>query len=250
MREGGVGRVRVGATGVRRAAFGRVRAHLGRGRRGLGVQDGASTTTPVAEVREEGVDGEGVVVGPAPRESPAGTASAAAVLGGRRPTFAQWPLRSGLWCPLLPARIGEVTHHLPSSAAKVHRSPADTPGAQDQGLGQHREGVLGGSEGEPVRERCSPARLRLRGHNELLAAPTCAAPTQAAQLGRHGSVNSPPMSWEKKRSAWRTRWEASSEEAIVSLEGVDLAENEEGAPVSVTFRLGLHVLVGLGLQRM
>ena len=62
---------------------------LGRDRRGLGVQDGASTTTPVAEVREEGVDGERVVVGPAPRESPAGTASAAAVLGGRRPTIAQ-----------------------------------------------------------------------------------------------------------------------------------------------------------------
>ena len=88
MREGGGGRVRVGATGVRRAAFGGVRAHLGRDRRGLRVQDGASTTTPVAEVREEGVDGEGVVVGPAPRESPAGTASAAAVLGGRRPTIA------------------------------------------------------------------------------------------------------------------------------------------------------------------
>ena len=201
MREEGGGRVRVGATGVRGAAFGGGRAHLGRDRRGLWVQDGASTTTPVAEVREEGVDGERVVVGPAPRESPAGTASAAAVLGGGRPTIAQWPLRSGFWCPLLPARIGEVTGHLPSSAAEAHRSPGDPPCAQDQGLGQHREGVLGGSEGEPVRERCSPARLRLRGHNELLAAPTFAAPTQAAQLGRLGSFGGPPVSWEKKRSS-------------------------------------------------
>ena len=108
MREGGGDRVQVGATGVRRAAFGGGRAHLGRDRRGLGVQDGASTTTPVAEVREEGVDVEGVVVGPAPRESPAGTASAAAVLGGLRPTFAQLPLLSRFWCPLLLARMEEV----------------------------------------------------------------------------------------------------------------------------------------------
>ena len=51
--------------------------------------------TPVAEVREEGVEGEGVDFAPAARESPAGTASAAAVLGVGRPTFAQLPLRSG-----------------------------------------------------------------------------------------------------------------------------------------------------------
>ena len=52
VREGGGGRVRVGATGVRGAAFGGGRAHLGRNGRGLGVQDGASTTTPVADVRK------------------------------------------------------------------------------------------------------------------------------------------------------------------------------------------------------
>ena len=144
---------------------------------------------------------EGVVVAPAPRESPAGTASAAAVLGGWRPMIAQLPLRSEFWCPLLPVRMGGVTSHGPSSRAEVHRPRAHTPCAHDQGSGQHRESVLGGSEGEPVRRAAPTCSMPLHGHNELLAAPECAAPMQAAQLGQNSSVGGPPVSWEKKQSS-------------------------------------------------
>ena len=142
---------------------------------------------------------------------------------------------------------------MPSSAAKVHRSPADTPGAQDQGLGQHREGVLGGSEGEPVRRAAPTCSIALRGHNELLAAPTCAVLAQAAQLGHHGSVrrlvSGPPMSSEKKlveppQPGGRDR-EASSAEAIVDQKSVrtGFSENDEGPHrFQVTLRLVLRVL--------
>ena len=97
---------------------------------------------------------------------------------------------SGRFSPICQARLQKCTDRV--------RTPRVPKTRTRPSIGK---GCWVGPSASRSGEQHRPARRRLRGHNELLAVPTCPAPTQAAELGRLDSLSSPPVSWEKMRSS-------------------------------------------------
>ena len=72
------------------------------------------------------------------------------------------------------------------------------PCAQEQGVRRISDGARGGLGVGPLRREPRTCRSRERGQHGQLAAPTVAAPSQAAKLGRLEDIGPPPASLTKK----------------------------------------------------